>query len=251
MPLLIKSSLLFSVIVIPLVLYRRQNDPDVYPGWFSEIRITLIIIITSLFAFIFTPWLLGDTYRYITDPAYEATVIEIIEKENDEGGKMYSKVFEFIDNQGKTHKITSSLSSGGKPTIGNKEKITYADGVLLELSVAGIMLTLGGLITIHLISLIPLYFLLYAINLYPDIVLDYASALLLKVLIPLIMGLLTGVFLYNLWLGLSGAKDIPFWAMMLMSIFSFFMLFSMWGMLKMFWVEGIQVDPFKPIRSKK
>ncbi len=241
MPILLKAALIFSIIVIPLVLWRRSRDPEVSRGFFAGFRVSLIILFTSVMVFPFAGWMLSDVYHYLSDPSYEATVVDIKSelKENDEGDEtlMHSKVFEFTDNQGNKHTIISSFSRGEKPVIGTVEKIKYGNGVLLELSLSSIFMTFAGLVMVHLFGLFPLYFLLYATGKNYDAVLEYGIKFVIKGLIPLITSLLLGVFVYKLWLGFTGAEDIPFWAMVLMSIFLFFSMIALFGMIKMFWLK--------------
>jgi len=241
MPILLIAALIFSIIVIPLVLWRRSHDPDVSRGFFAGFRVSLIILFTSVMVFPFAGWMLSNVYHYLSDPSYEAKVIDIKSelKENEDGSEtlMHSKVFEFVDNQGNKHTIISSFSRGKKPVIGTVEKIKYGNGVLLELSLPSIFMTFAGLIMVHLFSLFPVYYLLYATGKNYHAVLEYGIQFVIKGLVPLILSLLIAVFAYKLWLGFSGAEDIPFWAIFLMSIFLFFFMIALFSMTKMFWLK--------------
>ncbi len=252
-PISIILGLIFSAIIIPLTLYRRSSDPREQSGFFAGMQTSGIIFITSLIVFPLTSQLLENTYRYITDPTYEATVVDMETREDDENGLMYSKVFQFTDNQGEVLRKVSSLSSGGKPVIGVQEKIKYADGVLLELSLAGILVTLGGLLGLHLLGLFPLYYLFYAtgFNDYADAVADYGIQFVLKVLFPLGMAVIAFASLNKLWLGLSGAEDIPVGSMIMISIFGFSCLIGLKAVLDMFWGKDSKSNPFSQINKNK
>jgi len=245
--------LIFSAIIIPLTWYRKSSDLGERLGFFTGLQISGIIFITSLLVFPLTSLLVGNAYRYLTDPIYEATVVGMEMREDDENGIMYSKVFQFTDNQDEAHRIVSSLSSGGKPIVNIQEKIKYADGVLLELSLAAILLTLGGLFMLHLLSLFPLFYLLYATN-HDDraeAVANYGVRVFAKVVIPLGILAITFGLVNKLWLGLTGAEDIPAGTMMVLSLFIFIFLIALKAVLDITWGESSKDNPFSQIFKNK
>ncbi len=254
MPLSIKIGLILSAVIIPLVLYRRRFDPHIQTGFMGGLTASLVIFITTMLTFGLAPWLLDDAYRYLADPTYEATVIDIKTRtaHNDNKGPMYHKVYQFVDNQGHIHTITSSMASGEKPVVGVKGKVKYAaDGTFLEVSLAGVLLTLGGLLLVYIFSLFTLYYLFYGMGQNYHAVLNFGIQFTFKILIPLGVSLLLWAFVYNLWLGFTGAKDIPVIAMAIMGFITLMLMLALWGLIPMFWGKQASNNPYLMIGKKK
>ena len=220
---------------ISFLLFLRAISTKHYFYFFRNI---LLAFFASLLLFPLSGWLVGTIYGFITYPAYDAVIHEVIEetRTNDSGGEyqMYSAKYKFLDENNNEIIIKSSLSTSGELFVGDNVTVKYKDGEVIEYTMAGILLPLGGLMALGFLPIILMYLLFESIGLKKGQIKIFNLELhyIFRVFIPFALLIMLGASINKVWLGISGAERIGIGGYIAVTIFTLMVLLTLYVILK-------------------